>query len=201
MKEIIVYTDYVCPYCLLAEKLLRAEIKDSDIKITWKPHELRPFPVPTLQIKDGYLPSIWETSVYPMAKKLAVDIKLPTISPQPRTDKAFQAFALAEKYGLGDAFSMATLSAFFQKNQDIGQVSVLLQIAGEISLNKAELNEALASEQFSEIHHAALKHAKQVDNIKVVPTIIIGAERFEGVPSQAWIKSALARLESAELVE
>lgn len=103
MKEIVVYTDYVCPYCLLAETLLRDAIDGRDLKISWRPHELRLFPVPTLKVEDGYLPSIWKHSVYPMAEKLGVDIKLPSISPQPRIDKAFEALAFAERQGLGDS--------------------------------------------------------------------------------------------------
>lgn len=193
MKEIVVYTDYVCPFCLLAESLLREAIKGKDIKITWKPHELRPFPEPTLKVEDGYLPSIWKRSVYPMAKKLKVDIKLPSISPQPRTDKAFEAFAFAERQGLGDDFSMAVLSAFFQKDHNIGNIDVLVEIGNEIGVDGEELRESLEKNEFTQIHKEAIRKARHEDQIKVVPTVIIGTERYEGVPSKQWIDLALEK--------
>lgn len=98
MKEIIIYTDYVCPFCLIAEKIVKDVIKEKDINIQWKPFELRPYPIPTLKVEDNYLPSIWEKSVYPMAKEYNIPIKLPSISPQPRTTKAFEAFVFAQKH-------------------------------------------------------------------------------------------------------
>lgn len=193
-REIIVYTDYVCPFCLLAEKLLREVVAGKPVKITWRPFELRPFPVPTLKVEDEYLPAIWQRAVYPMAEKLGIDIKLPTISPQPRTDKAFEAFAFAEEAGLGDEFSMATLSAFFQKNQDIGDIDVLLTIADDIGLERQALKRALETNEFTQAHQRALRRANLEDKISVVPTIIIGEARYDGVASKEWIEAALDNL-------
>lgn len=201
MKEIVVYTDYVCPFCLLAESLLREAIEGKDIKITWRPHELRPFPEPTLKVEDGYLPSIWKRAVYPMAKKLEVDIKLPSISPQPRTDKAFEAFAFAEQQGLGDAFSMAALSAFFQKDLNIGNIDVLVKIGEEIGVDGKKLRESLEKNEFTQAHKDAIRKAKQEDQIKVVPTVIIGTDRYEGVPSKQWIDLALEKIDPRTIVE
>lgn len=193
-REIIVYTDYVCPFCLLAEKLLREAVAGKPVKITWRPFELRPFPVPTLKVEDGYLPDIWQRAVYPMAERLGIQIKLPTISPQPRTDKAFEAFAFAEREGLGDEFSMATLSAFFQKNQDIGDIDVLLSIADDIGLERQALKHALDTNEFTQAHQEALRRANLEDKVSVVPTVIIGDARYDGVASKEWIEAALDNL-------
>ena len=165
MKEIIVYTDYVCPFCLIAEPLIREAIKGTTLKIRWKPHELRPFPVPTLKVEDRYLPSIWKSAVYPMAKKLGVALTLPTIL------------------------------SFFQQNQDIGKTDVLLNIAQEIGLDPVQLKKSLASNELTQTHQGALNNAKRKDKINVVPTIIIGNERFEGVPDKKWLKSAINKLQ------
>lgn len=68
-KTIDIYTDLVCPYCLLAEHAIRDLIKDEDVSIRWRPFELRPYPVPTLRPEEPYLPDIWKRSVYPTAEK------------------------------------------------------------------------------------------------------------------------------------
>ena len=144
-KQIQIYTDYVCPYCLLADHVINKVIQGLDVEIKWRPFELRPAPVPTLRTEDRYLPEIWERSVYPMAAKLGVALKLPEISPQPRTDKAFQVFALAEQVGLGDEFSVAVMKAFFQQERDIGEPDVLADIASQIGMERNEVLEVLSN--------------------------------------------------------
>jgi len=198
--EIIIYSDYVCPYCLLVATELRQAIKGRDIKgknieIRWRPFELRPFPVPTLKIEDKYLPSIWKHSVYPLAEKLGVDITLPGISPQPRTDKAFEAFAYAEDRGKGDEFSLAVMSAFFQQGKNIGDVTILTELGEKIGLNRDDMQRALESNQYHQQHQRALKQAYDEDNITVVPTIIIGEQRYQGFPTESWLNNALEALE------
>lgn len=194
VNEVIIYTDYVCPYCLIAQKIVRDEIRGTGLEIRWRPHELRPFPIATLKVEDGYLPAVWERSVYPMANKLNIPIRLPELSPQPRTAKAFEAFLFAEQYDLGDAFSMAILTGFFQRGLDIGQISTLSELATEVGLDAAALENALEGGDFEDEKEKALRHAQNEAGITVVPTILIGDERYEGVANRKWIRDALAKL-------
>ncbi|WP_102867175.1 DsbA family oxidoreductase [Pseudovibrio exalbescens] len=190
-NSIVVYTDYVCPYCLLAETVIRRVIDGHDVPIEWRPYELRPDPVPTLRVEDPYLPSVWERSVYPMAEKLGVAIKLPEISPQPRTQKAFEGFQLAQEKGLGEAYSNRFLRAFFQEEQDIGDIEVIVRLGEEVGLDGAELREVLDKGTYSFSHRKALEQAKEEANISAVPTIFIGDRRFQGVPSEGELRTAL----------
>ncbi|WP_096300920.1 DsbA family oxidoreductase [Halomonas sp. hl-4] len=181
-QEIIVYSDYVCPFCLLAEEVIAQATEGLDVEVRWRPFELRPAPVPTLKVEDPYLPRVWRESVYPMAEKLGVPIKLPTISPQPRTDKAFEVFAMAEEHGVGHAYSMATLKAFFQQERDIGDPNVLADIGEAVGLARQAVLDALADGRYREQHQAALRHAVEEAHIQSVPTLIIGGETVQGVP-------------------
>lgn len=190
-NSIVVYTDYVCPYCLLAETVIRRVIDGHDVPIEWRPYELRPDPVPTLRVEDPYLPSVWERSVYPMAEKLGVAIKLPEISPQPRTQKAFEGFQLAQEKGLGEAYSNRFLRAFFQEEQDIGDIEVIVRLGEEVGLDGTELREVLDKGTYSFSHRKALEQAKEEANISAVPTIFIGDRRFQGVPSEGELRAAL----------
>lgn len=195
-KNITIYTDYVCPYCLLAEQVISEVIKGEDVAIKWRPFELRPDPVPTLRVEDRYLPDIWKRSVYPMAEQLGVEIKLPNISPQPRTDKAFEVFAMAEEKGLGHAFSMKALKAFFQEEKDIGDHEVLSSLGEDIGLDRADVLQALAEGRYRERHQAAQKHAVEEAQISSVPTIIVGSKTFTGVPNPSELRKALNELEA-----
>ncbi|ENM5872746.1 DsbA family protein [Vibrio mimicus] len=193
-KTIDIYTDLVCPYCLLAEHAIRDLIKDEDVSIRWRPFELRPYPIPTLRPEDPYLPDIWKRSVYPTAEKLGVSIKLPTISPQPRTDKAFQIFAMAEEQGKGHEFNIAAMEAFFQQNKNIGDIDVLVEIAAEIGLDKNEVLTALDEGIYLLTHKAAQRHAVEEAKISSVPTIIVGKKKFTGVPNPDEFRKALKEL-------
>jgi len=187
MKEIIIYTDFVCPYCLLLERRLHKVFSSEEIKVTWRAHELRPFPVPTLKVEDEYLPRVWSDSVYPLAEQIGVDIRLPRISPQPRTDKAFEAHLFAADNGAGETFPAAVMVAFFQQERNIGDIDVLVDIGGEVGLDREALRTALEQGTYRQKHQQALRHAKEVEQIRVVPTIMIGDYRYEGLPSEHWL--------------
>ena len=190
-QQIIVYTDYVCPFCLLAEEAIVQATDGMDVEIRWRPFELRPAPVPTLKVEDPYLPKIWQDSVYPMAKKLGVPIKLPNISPQPRTDKAFEVFAMAEELGLGHAYSMAALKAFFQQERDIGNPEVLADIGESVGLERQAVLDVLAEGRYREQHQTAQRHAVEEALIQSVPTLVIDGEVIQGVPDPAALKRFL----------
>ncbi|MGP9768605.1 DsbA family oxidoreductase [Halomonas sp. AOP13-D3-9] len=190
-KQITLYTDYVCPYCLLAEHFVEEVIQGQDIGITWRPYELRPAPVATLRVEDPYLPQVWKQSVYPMAKRLGVPIKLPAISPQPRTDKAFEVFAMADERDLGHAFSMRALKAFFQEEKDISNPEVLADLGAEVGLERKSVLTVLAKGTYRERHREALRHAQEDMAITSVPTIVVGTQVFRGVPSLEALRQAI----------
>ncbi len=194
MKSITVYADYVCPFCLLAESVIEDVIGDRDIQIHWAPFELRPFPIPTLKPEDTYLPTIWERSVYPQARALGVPIKLPTISPQPRTAKAFELLMLAKKRGVEHAYSMRVLQAFFQEDRDIGDPSILVSLAADAGLDPEEARRALAEGIYTDAYEASLSEAVQDLKIDVVPTIVVGGQIFRGTPSREALSKAIEAL-------
>ncbi len=190
-KKITIYTDYVCPYCLLAEQIIENVTQGQDIEIHWQPFELRPEPVPTLRVEDPYLPRVWKQSVYPMAARLGVPIKLPAISPQPRTGKAFEVFAMADEQGLGHPFSMRAMRAFFQEEKDLGNTEVLADLGADVGLEREAVLNALANSTYRERHQEALRHAHEEMGITSVPTIIVGDQLFRGVPSYDALRRAI----------
>ena len=56
-----VFSDYVCPFCRLAEPALRELLEDaSDVDVIWRSFELRPNTVPPLDPNAEYLQRVWE---------------------------------------------------------------------------------------------------------------------------------------------
>lgn len=194
MPSLTMYADYVCPYCMLAERVVSDAIGGRDIRIEWRAFELRPAPVPTLRPEDPYLPAVWRDSVYPAAQRLGIPITLPSISPQPRSAKAFEILALAQGKGLDHAYSMRVLRAFFQEDRDIGKPEVLIELAADAGLDREEARQALDSGAFAEHHRRALRHAREDMAITAVPTIVVGKQVFRGTPPLKALQLALDQL-------
>ncbi|EXX86774.1 hypothetical protein BG53_05460 [Paenibacillus darwinianus] len=191
--QIKVYSDYVCPFCYIAEVPLEEAMKGKDVAVEWMPYELRPYPNETLRPEDEYLPRVWNQSVYPMAEQYGVNMVLPRVSPQPHTHLAFEGFQYAKEHGKGNEYNHRMFKAFFQEELDIGQVDVLMKLAGEIGLDEAEYREALESGKYREAHKQALAHAYNEAQITAVPTIVIGETVLRGVRSREALEQAITK--------
>lgn len=169
-----VFIDYVCPFCFLVEPALEELRRDRDVEVNIRPLELRPAPVPTLRPEDDYLPRIWNDIVYPMADRVGIPVRLPSVSPQPRTEKAFLVLQLAHERNIAEAYSHAMFQAFFQDDRNIGDEEVIVDIASSLGLEETSVREAIASPERRRQHQADLAYATETMRITAVPGIIIG---------------------------
>lgn len=114
---------------------------ESHVDIVWRAFELRPEPVPTLDPGGDYLQRAWARSVYPLAQRLGVTMKLPPL--QPRSRRAHEAAHWARTEGRFDAMHDAIFRAFFERGENIGDVAVLVGLAEQLGLPHERLREAL----------------------------------------------------------
>ena len=188
-----VYSDYVCPFCYLAEFPLREAVRGKDVVVEWMPFELRPYPTETLRPEGDYLQRAWTNSVYPIARQMGVPIKLPTVSPQPHTHLAFEGFQFAKEYGKGGEYNHRVLSAFFVESQDSGNIGVLTKLAGEVGLNETEFEEALTSRKYREAHQQALRHAYEEAGWTGVPMFVIGDQTLTGLQDRESLEAVIEK--------
>ncbi|MGH3832083.1 MAG: DsbA family oxidoreductase [Pseudonocardiaceae bacterium] len=179
-----VFFDFVCPFCCLIEQPLADAVEDGDVRIAWRPFELRPEPTPTPRPEGDDLRSTWRQMVYPMAERMGVPIVLPQVSPQPYSRLAFEGFAYAEEHGLGQCYTERVFRAFFVKQLDIGRPEVLTDVATELGLDADDFRAALDSGRHAQTHQRALRRARELE-ITTVPTLLVDGRRLEGVPSAA----------------
>lgn len=190
-----VWIDFVCPFCLLGEQVVRKATESLDVDIVWMPFELREYPTPTLRPEDDYLPRIWKQSVYPTAERMGIDIRLPTISPQPYTRKAFLGLQYAVENGKGDGYVDAVLRAFFQQDRDIGDTDVLKAIVQDLGLDTLGFDTVLNSSLHRDRHDAALRQAQEV-GIRAVPSVAVGGRLFSGTPQPETLRAEIQRQSS-----
>ena len=189
-----VFSDYVCPYCFLAERPLDEATAGKDVQVEWMPFELRPEPTPTLRPEDDYLQKAWTESVYPLAKEMGVKIVLPRVSPQPHSRLAFEGYQYAKERGLGDQYNHRIFRAFFLEERDIGRIDVLVRLAAELGLDATDFRAAIETGRYEKAHSDALRHAYDEARITVVPTVVIGKRTLQGMPDRD-ILDALIDLE------
>jgi len=157
------------------------------------PFELRPEPHPTLRPEGDYLQRAWQQSVYPIARRMGVPIRLPPVSPQPHTYLAFEGYQYAKDYGKGNDYNHRVLEAFFVEGQDIGQIGVLTGLAGEVGLDEKEFEEALRTRKYREAHQQALRHANEEAGVTGVPMFVIGSRALTGLQDRETLEAVIEK--------
>ncbi|MGE7623164.1 DsbA family oxidoreductase [Viridibacillus sp. NPDC096237] len=194
--KIKAYSDFICPFCFLGKGPLDEIVKEKDVEVEWMPFELRPSPHSKIDPwKEPDKLSSWDSFILPTAKKLGVDMRLPRVSPHPYTNLAFEGCHFAKEHGKGNEFHHRVFTAFFQEEQNIEDVEVLTNLAGEVGLSMDDFKDALVSRKYREVHQKALNHAYEEAQIMAVPTFIIGDEVIQGLAS----KERLAQVIDKEL--
>jgi predicted DsbA family dithiol-disulfide isomerase len=170
MKAVI-YSDYVCPFCFLEIPALERLRDEEGVELDYQAFELRPEPVPTLPPNGEYLTRVWAQSVYPMARRLGVTIRLPPV--QPRSRLAFEGAEFARDAGRLDAYTRAVHEAFFQRGHDIASEDVLAGVAAGVGLGRQEFVAALRDHRHLQRVLAQERGAAEL-GITSVPSVILG---------------------------
>ena len=133
----------------MAEPAVKELIRNErNVEIIWRAYELRPAPVPTLPPDGEYLHRAWNNSVYPLAEKLGVTMRLPPV--QPRSRLAHEAAHWAQAQGRFEEMNQAIFRAFFERGENIGEIEVLASLASKLDLDVDSLRRALETGEFKE---------------------------------------------------
>lgn len=186
----VIYSDYVCPFCFLEIPALERLRDEQGVDLDYRAYELRPEPVPTLDPAGEYLTTVWNNSVYPLAKRLGIEIHLPPV--QPRSRPAFEGAEFARDAGRLDAYTRAVHEGFFQRGLDIGRPDVLADIAVAVGLDRAAFLGSLASHRYLPRVLEQEREAHEL-GIHSVPSLILGDYLIPGcVPYETLASAALA---------
>lgn len=180
MLDILMVTDYVCPYCLVAKEALEQALRETQIaaRIRTQPFELTEEPKERVDTyHDENRKAHYKILVEP-AKELGLDMKLPpAVIPRPYTRLAFEGWYFACEKDCGDAYQDLMYRAYFIEERDIGDLEVLACLAERIGLDKEEYRAALLEGTYSAKEKEAVAYAKDVLRVKTVPTIYINGRQ------------------------
>ncbi|MEN3328042.1 MAG: hypothetical protein V7638_2849 [Acidobacteriota bacterium] len=135
----------------------------------WKAFELRPDPAPSLDPAGEYLTRVWRDSVYPLAQRLGMTMRLPPI--QPRSRRAHEAAKWAQSQDQFNAYNEALFRAFFERGEDISDIEVLGKLARDLGLDDSSLRASLESKQFEPSVIADEREAAEL-GVHAVPAFV-----------------------------
>jgi predicted DsbA family dithiol-disulfide isomerase len=138
---------------------------------------------------------VWGSSVYPLAERLNIRIKLPSL--QPRSRRAHEAAHWAKHQGTFSEYNEALFRAFFERGEDISNVDVLSRLASDLGLDSNSLQQALDKDEYLESVLADEREARKL-GISGVPAFVANREAaLSGVQSVENLKKLIERARSS----
>jgi predicted DsbA family dithiol-disulfide isomerase len=144
-KRLILFADYVCPFCYLAEAGAARLRESGGVAVEGAALELRPAGTPLPDPDEVWQREAWSRSVEPLAAELGVTIARP--ARMTRTRKAHEAAAHARTEGRFAALHTAIYDAYWRDGRDIGRIDVLTEIGRAAGLDAGRLRVALDIDQ------------------------------------------------------
>jgi predicted DsbA family dithiol-disulfide isomerase len=186
--EIIVFSDYICPFCYigyLTLKKLWGEYGDK-ISFTWKHYPLYPGNFKPL-FSDDFILGVFERIKNLVEERnLDVEVTPPELPfTLPDSEKAFEASECARDQGKFWEFHEKVFETLFKEHKDIGNIEVLKEIATNVGMNMELFEKCLNSGSKREIVVQNYREGRN-KGITGVPTfiiknhaVIIGAEPYQ----------------------
>ncbi len=196
--KVVAYSDYICPFCYIGYHRISKMQKKYDFELEWRPFEIHPetpkkgVSLSKLPIPREYLEMVM-ANVMQLAKEDGLTFKLSDKLPNSRLALFISEFA--RKKGKYDEFHELVLEKYWKEGKDIGDLSLLLELAESIELNRDEVLAFIETDEpQNKLKEALMELSKRM--INGVPTFIIGNRMVVGAQSyetfEKVIKIALA---------
>ena len=175
--SIIVFSDFVCPWCYIGHLELGRLKEEYAVDIRWSPFLLDPAVPPEgrpqeRRTNDGDPP----TPIEVRGQSLGVTYARGRTY-RPNSHLALEAAMWASGLAADDApLHRALYRAHFEELDNIGDIDVLVRLASEAGFDGAALRIALESGQFRDTVDEAMQWAQGI-GVTAVPTFVVDGRR------------------------
>ena len=156
---ISVFSDVICPWCFLGKRRLERALDQlglrETITVEWLPFELNPdMPV------EGIERTIYRARKFGAERSAELDAQMTELGLEegitfafdrmqrtPNTRKAHMLMAGAQRLGRAEALAEALFQAYFEEGSDVGDETVLLDLADSVGLDRHAALAALNSDE------------------------------------------------------
>ncbi len=172
--NILIYSDYLCPFCFLGKELVKKTQKKFTLNVSWKPYELHPDLSQFMPSLDsGYIKMMWG-NVERIAREYEIEIKMPKYLSHSR--KALETSEFARKFNKFEECHERIFNSYFLEEKNIEKEETLFEIIEELGLNSDELKVAWNNNSLFEIIKKSI-HELHSFGITGVPAFFIGNKK------------------------
>ncbi len=168
--NVIIFSDYLCPFCFIAKEIVKRIEKNYDINLIWRPFDLHPVRSMIPPMDSPYIKMAWQ-SVQRLAKENQIEIKLPNYISLTR--KALETAEFAREYSVFNKCHERIFNAYFLEGKDIEKEETLIEIIVDLDLDPEELKEKWKEETYYPIIKNSIRELHSV-GITAVPAFFIG---------------------------
>lgn len=180
---LVVYSDYVCPFCYLGKAALEQYLADRDepLGVEWRPFDLRggkrrPDGSIDHAVEDGkdddYFAEVRE-NVRQLKERYDVEMTLDFSLDVDSWNAQQAGLFVREERDAFDRFDDAVFDALWQEEQDIGDPDVLASIAESVDIDGEAVRAAIESETWEDRLRERFAEAQQA-GITGIPTFVYG---------------------------
>lgn len=202
--KIEIWSDVICPFCYIGKTQLEAALDETGLKAEIEHRAFRlmpdeaPYPIEEMFARRyGQSPEQAKASmanVEAMAAGQGLEFHIPGTKAGDTTD-AHSLLILAGDCGVQIALLNALYKAYFTDGRDVFDREVLLTIAQDAGLDRAEAEKALASEELK-ARVAADQRTAETFGVRGVPFVVI--DRKVAVSGAQGIPNFIKALRTAE---
>ncbi len=177
--KILLYYDYICPFCFLATERVLDLAKEFGLEAEWLGVEIHPeYPAEGKRRKKTERTVRTSETLENVAAEAGVAIKLPGFITNSRL--CLEGAEFAKEKNRFMEFHKACYTAYFGEGKNIGLLKTVLE-AGEVAgLCPEELSESLRKRSFSEKIEKNMEKARE-NTVLGVPTLYLGELRIHGI--------------------
>jgi len=171
---IIVFSDYVCPWCFMAESGLDLLRETHTVQVEWKAFELRPAGSPPIPAEYRARIRAGNSQMLAIARE-RFGLELNGVEPK-ESGASFLAHVGAKyaiENGKGPDYHHAVFAAHWQEEKDIASAETLVEIAKRVGLGEAEFRAALENPRYAAQVREEEEWAKR-HGLGGVPAFIFG---------------------------
>ncbi|MCG5104772.1 DsbA family oxidoreductase [Oceanobacillus alkalisoli] len=162
--KIEIWSDFVCPFCYIGkrnlEKALEGFSHHESVTIEYKSYQLDPaarnipgknFCETFSELKGIPLGEVktMNEQVTNQAKTVGLDYRFDTMQ-YANTFDAHRLFQYAERKGKGAAMTERLLHAYFTESELLSDMDTLVQLAGEVGMDREEVRQVLKTEKYTQ---------------------------------------------------
>lgn len=187
--KVIAYSDFICPFCYIGFHRIEKLKEQYDLDVEWRPFELHPeIPKNGIVSKNLSFPRGYLEMVMANVKRLADEdgLTFKLSDKVPNSQLALFISEFAKKKGKFDEFHKLVFENYWKEGKDIGDLSLLLELAESIGLNRTEIQDYINSDEpINKLKETTLELRRRGMLQVGVPTffigdrVVIGAQPYE----------------------